>query len=260
MGIMNIFFVIPAFNEEKSIVNVIRDLKNNNYNNIIVVDDGSKDKTYELASNEKVIVLRHIINRGQGAALKTGICYALRNYADVIVTFDADGQHDVNDIKRLIDPILSKRADVTLGSRFLDITEDLNNNTNNKSSAISKRHSNSTKTNVFCYKSHCINVPFFRKIFLKGGAFLIWLMYGIKLTDSHNGLRALSRNAAELIDIKSDGMAHASEILEQIKKKNLSFIEIPVNIKYTEYSLSHGQKTLDAFKIFYRMIINRFLR
>lgn len=226
---MNLFFVIAAFNEEKSIVNVINSLKSHNYYDIVVVDDGSRDKTSELASKEGVVVLRHIINRGQGAALKTGIQFALKNNADIIVTFDADGQHDVDDVDKLIKPVVSGIADVALGSRFLE-------------------------------KMHYSNVPFFRKFFLKGGAFLIWFMYGIKLSDSHNGFRALSRKSAELIDIRSDGMAHASDILEEIKKKSLRFVEVPVNIKYTEYSLSHGQRTMDAFKILYRMIVSKLLR
>ncbi len=226
---MKLFFVIPAYNEEKSIVNVIKEIKSQDYVNIVVVDDGSKDRTFELASKEGVVVLHHVINRGQGAGLKTGISYALNAGADFIVTFDADGQHNVNDVKRLLEPVVSGKFDVALGSRFLE-------------------------------REHYAGVPFFRRVFLKGGAFLIWLMYGIKLTDSHNGFRVLSRKAAELIDIKSDGYAHASEILEQVKKKNLSFIEVPVKIKYTEYSLRHGQKTTDAFKIFYRMIVSKLLR
>jgi len=214
------FIVIPAYNEEKSITNVVKELKQNNYKNIVVIDDGSKDKTYEAAKREGVIVLKHILNRGQGAALKTGIDYALSNGTGIIVTYDADGQHSVKDIKNIIKPVKNKKVDIALGSRFL-------------------------KKN---------KTPFIRKLFLKGGAFIIFLMYGIKLTDSHNGFRAMSRKAAEKIEIKSDGMEHASEILEQVKKKRLKYKEIPVTIKYTDYSVKRGQSTLNSFKILFKMI------
>ena len=214
------FIVIPAYNEEKSIGNVIKELKQNNYKNIVVVDDGSEDKTYEAAKKEGITVLKHILNRGQGAALKTAIDDALSNGADIIVTYDADGQHSVKDIKNMINPIKNKKVDITLGSRFL-------------------------KKN---------KTPFIRKLFLKGGAFVIFLMYGINLSDSHNGFRAMSRKAAEKIEIKSDGMEHASEILEEVKKKRLKYKEIPVTIEYTDYSTKRGQSTLNSFKILFKMI------
>ncbi len=224
---MNLYIVIPAYNEEKSVGKVIKELRENNYKNIIVIDDGSKDKTYNAAKRAKAEVLRHVINRGQGAALKTGIDYALKKKADIIVTFDADGQHSVKDIKKLVEPVKNNKVDVALGSRFL-------------------------KKNK--------NTPFIRKLFLKGGALVIFLMYGIKLTDSHNGFRALSRKAAEKIDIKSDGMEHASEILEQIKKKRLKYKEVPVTIKYTNYSLKRGQSTFNSFKILFKMIFRWFTK
>ncbi len=214
------FIIIPAYNEEKSIANVVKELKQNNYKNIIVIDDGSEDNTFKEAKKGNITVLKHILNRGQGAALKTGIDYALSNGADIIVTYDADGQHSPDDIKDIIKPIKNKKADITLGSRFL-------------------------KKN---------KIPFIRKLFLKGGAFIIFLMYGIKLTDSHNGFRAMSRKAAEKIEIKSDSMEHASEILEEIKKKRLKYKEIPVTIRYTDYSIKGGQKTLNSFKILFKMI------
>jgi glycosyltransferase involved in cell wall biosynthesis len=217
-----VFIVIPAYNEQKTISKVIKDLKKEGYKNIVVVDDGSKDNTYEEAKKQNVEVLRHIINRGQGAALKTAIDYALDLGADSIITFDADGQHSVKDIEKMIRPLKKNKVDITLGSRFL------------------KKDS---------------NTPFVRKLFLKGGAIVIFLMYGIKLTDSHNGLRALSRKAAEKIEITSDGMEHASEILEQVKKKRLKYKEVPVTITYTDYSLKTGQSTFNSFRILFKMII-----
>ncbi|MBI4980537.1 glycosyltransferase family 2 protein [Candidatus Woesearchaeota archaeon] len=224
---METWLVIPAFNEENKLKEVVSNLKRNGYARIVVVDDGSQDNTYQLAQKENVIVLNHLINRGQGAALKTGIDYALEQGAEVIVTFDADGQHQPEDISILIQPILENKADIVLGSRFL---------TNNS------------------------NTPFIRRLFLKGGALLFNLFYGVKVTDSHNGLRALSRTAAEQIEITSDGPEHASEIIEEIGKKQLKYTEVPVTIKYTDYSLQHGQSSWAAFKILFKMLIKGFLR
>ena len=150
---MKIFIVIAAYNEAESIGNVIRDLKKGHHTNIVVVDDGSKDNTSSIAKKAKAIVLKHSLNRGQGAALRTGIDYSVKKGADVVVTFDADGQHRVEDIPSMIRPVLNNEVDVTLGSRFL------------------RKDS---------------KVPLMRKIVLKGGIFLIRLFYGVKLTDVHN--------------------------------------------------------------------------
>lgn len=223
---MKTYIVIAAYNEEKSIENVLKDLKKYKYNNIVVIDDGSKDKTSEIAKKQKVNVIRHVINRGQGAGLKTGINYALLKKADIIITFDADGQHQAKDIKRLIKPI-NDGYDVALGSRF-----------------IGKES----------------NVPFFRRAILKVGALVLRIMYGAKLTDSHNGFRALSRKAAEKIKITSNGMEHASEIIDEIIKNKLKYVEVPVTIKYTDYSKLKGQSSLNAFKILFKMLIKKFVR
>jgi glycosyltransferase involved in cell wall biosynthesis len=221
-----IIIVIAAYNEESSIAGVLNSLLRGCYRNIVVVDDGSTDLTYEAASAFPVTVLRHPINRGQGAALRTGIDQALALGADIIVTYDADGQHQVKDLKHMIEPVMKGQADITLGSRFL-----------RKSAGI----------------------PLLKRIYLKIGTIIIFLMYGVKMTDSHNGLRALSRKAAEKIEIKCDKMDHASEIIEQIHKKKLSYREVPVEILYTEYSMKHGQSYLNAFNIFFRMVFKKLM-
>ena len=223
----SVTIIVPAYNEEKVIGKVIEDLKNHDYKNIIVIDDGSKDKTSLIAKQHRAIVLRHIINRGQGAALKTGIEYALSEGADIIITFDADGQHIAEDIEKLIKPIKEGKADIVLGSRFL------------------KQNS---------------KVPLLRKVFLKGGSLIFRILYRAKLTDSHNGLRAMSRKAAKKINITSDGMEHASEIVEEIVRNKLRYTEVPVSIQYTEYSIAHGQRTSNAFKILFKMTIKRFIK
>ena len=222
---MKTYIIIPAYNEEKTIAKVIKDLKKNKYENIIIIDDGSKDKTYEVAKKSGANVIKHIINRGQGAALKTGFDYALNKKADIVITFDADGQHLASEIKKIIAPVSNNSVDVALGSRFL------------------KK----------------IKMPLIRKIFLKGGALIFLIMYGIRLTDSHNGFRAISKKALQKMDLKTDGMEHASEIIEEIAKKKIRFKEIPVTILYTDYSKAKGQSTWNAFSIFFRMIFKKLI-
>lgn len=221
---MKIFVVIAAYNEEKKISAVIKGLRKKGYKNIVVVDDGSKDSTFDIISKEKVFALQHILNRGQGASLKTGIDFALANGADRIVTFDADGQHHPEDILRLIKALDDSKVEVALGSRFL------------------KKDS---------------KTPIFRKIVLKLGTFVVWIMYGIKLTDSHNGFRILSRKAAQMISITSDRMEHASQIVEEIHSKKIPFVEVPVTITYSDYSKAKGQSSLASIKIGLKMILRK---
>jgi len=222
---MNIYIVIPAYNEDQTLTQVLSELKKD-YSNIIVVDDGSTDNTFQQALLAKVVVLSHLINRGQGAALATGINYALEQGADIIVTFDADGQHQVAEIAKIIQPLIEQQVDVVLGSRFLGQQS---------------------------------KIPLFRKIILKMAIIFTWLISGIKLTDAHNGFRAFNRLAAEKIKISQDRMAHSSEIIEEIKRNKLNYKEVPVTISYTKYSLSKGQTFWDSFKIakdiFFKKII-----
>ncbi len=219
---MNVWIVIAAYNEEHSIGHVAKGLVDAGYRNIVVVDDGSRDKTSEVAKKHAHVV-RHAVNQGQGAGLRTGIQYALKHKADIIVTFDADGQHRVQDLPKMIAPVASGEFDVALGSRFLGKSD----------------------------------VPFFRRLVLKGGAFIVWLFYGVWLTDSHNGFRVFSRKAAEAIKITSPRMEHASEIIYEIKKNHLRFKEVPVVIQYTEYSKAHGQSSFNGIRILWRMIVHR---
>lgn len=223
---MKVFIVIAAYNEGKSIAKVIHGLKRAGYNNIVVVDDGSRDNTYDVALNAGAITLRHVVNRGQGASLKTGIDYSILNDADIIVTFDADGQHRVEDLKAMITPVMNGKCDVTLGSRFLKP----------------------------------IDMPFFRRLTLKIAILVVWFFYGAKMTDAHNGFRVMNRKAAKAINITSDRMEHASQIVEEIHRKNISFKEIPITILYTDYSIQHGHGSLrQAINVFARMILRRIM-
>jgi glycosyltransferase involved in cell wall biosynthesis len=224
---MKLFIVIAAYNEEKSISKVISSLKDAGHNNIVVVDDGSKDNTYSILKKSGVHALKHIVNRGQGASLKTGIDYALKEGADIIVTFDADGQHRVEDIPAMIKPIMDKKCDATIGSRFLKKTK----------------------------------MPLMRRMTLKIGVLIMWLFYGVKMTDAHNGFRAFSRDAAKKIEITSDRMEHASQIIEEIYKKKIKYKEVPVIINYTDYSMNKGQGGVrQAVKVFGRMFLRKLLK
>jgi len=217
------FIVIPAYNEESSLGKVIKRLKRRGYNNIIVVNDGSKDQTLETAKKENVLVYNLIINSGLGVALKTGIKAAVLNGADIIVTFDADGQHHINDIKKIVKPISEGESDVVIGSRLLNRKK---------------------------------NMPFMRRIGNSGLNFVTFLLFGIWVTDSQSGLRGFSRKAAQKIEINSDRMEVSSEIIKEIKEKELRFKEVPIKTIYTEYSLEHGQNSIfGGFKIMYKLII-----
>jgi glycosyltransferase involved in cell wall biosynthesis len=221
-----IFIVVPAYNEAAAIGAVISSLRAR-WPRVVVVDDGSRDATGAMAREAGATVLTHIVNRGQGAALQTGIQYALEQGAAVIVTFDSDGQHASEDLERLISPILDGTADVVLGSRFLGSAE---------------------------------GIPSTRKLLLQGAIFFTRLSSGLKVTDAHNGLRAFSRTAASQIQIELDRMAHASEILDQISRRRMRFVEVPVHIRYSEYSRAKGQSSLGALRVLFDYIWSRWIR
>jgi glycosyltransferase involved in cell wall biosynthesis len=222
-----IFIIIPAYNEAHAIGGVVRELKKAGYTNIVVIDDGSADKTFQEAQAAGAIALQHIINRGQGAALRTGLEFAVSEGADILVTFDADGQHRVVDIPAMIAPVLKGKVEMTLGSRFL----------------VKKS-----------------NIPIMKRFALKAGTVFNWLMYGILLSDAHNGFRAISRSAAKKLDITADKMEHASEILDDIRKKNISFQEVPVVIKYTRYAIQKGQSPWKSIPLGFKIILRKMVR
>jgi polyprenyl-phospho-N-acetylgalactosaminyl synthase len=222
-----IYVVIAAYNESGVAGNVVRELRNSGYA-AVLVDDGSSDDTALQAGWAGAIVLRHAVNRGQGAALQSGIRYALDLGAQIVVTFDADGQHCVTDLPRLVAPVISGTADVVLGSRFLENAGD---------------------------------VPMTRRILLRAAVLLTSLTSGVKLTDAHNGMRAFSRAAAATLDLQLDRMAHASEIIDQLVRGKWRVVEVPVRIRYTSYSRAKGQRATDAAKVageyFFSKLIGR---
>lgn len=220
------YVVIAAYREQAVIGAVVSQLRAR-YPHVVVVDDGSGDATAVHARAAGAIVLTHLVNRGQGAALQTGIAYSLGAGARFIVTFDADGQHRVEDIPRLVGPLVRGEADVCLGSRFLGDAD---------------------------------AVPAGRRIVLALAVIFTWVTSRMKVSDAHNGLRAFTRDAAARLDIQLDRMAHASEILDQIRQHGLRYREIAVRIHYTEYSLAKGQRSGAAFKVAFDYLIGRILQ
>jgi len=220
------WIVVPAYNEAAVLGTVVKGLVERGYR-VVVVDDGSSDATSAVAREGGAHVLRHALNRGQGAALQTGIAYALTRGAPQIVTFDSDGQHAVEDVGVLLAPVLAGRADVVLGSRFL---------------------------------GEGASIPPVRKIVLSVAVIFTRVASGARVTDTHNGLRAFTRKAASRLDLRMDRMAHASEILDQIVRHRLSFEEVPVHVKYTEYSRRKGQSSLAALRILADYVLGRWMR
>jgi len=218
-----VWVVVPAYNEARVIAAVIAELKRA-VHRIVVVDDGSSDSTAEIGAECGAAVLRHPINLGQGAALQTGIEFALAHGAELIVTFDADGQHRTADVARLIDALEAERADFALGSRFL---------------------------------GSAAKVPPLRRILLRAATLFTRLTTGLALTDAHNGLRAMTRRGALRIRLRQNRMAHASEILGQIAASGLRYVEVPVTIDYSSYSRAKGQRSGDLIVILLDLFARR---
>ena len=197
---------------------------------VVLVDDGSPQKLVldcpELS--QKVKILRHPINRGQGAALQTGADYAVRHGADAVVHFDADGQHDPADIPRFLTALDEGDCDIVLGSRFL-------------------RHDDLSA------------IPSGRRRMLRLARFVEGCLTGLKLTDVHNGFRALGPRALEVIRIREDRMAHASEILMQVAHNHLRWKELPTHVVYSDYSSTKGQSAGNAFNILWDLILGQWL-
>jgi glycosyltransferase involved in cell wall biosynthesis len=223
----SVFIVVPAYNEYSVICQVIDELLLSNYK-VVVIDDGSVESLYTILCNKPVYLLRHLVNLGQGAALQTGIEFSLTMGAKYIVTFDADAQHQPADVNILLEVLLESKTDIALGSRFL--TGSVN------------------------------NMSFIRRTILKTARYVSYLFTGVLLTDAHNGLRAMTRPAAEKINITQNRMAHATEILAQIKVNRLTYLEVPVTISYTAYSRSKGQTGWSAFRIFFDLLLSKIFR
>ena len=223
---MKVAVILPAYNEEENIERVVQELHTVRPAwDIVVVDDASTDQTGERARTNGVTVLRHLINRGQGAALRTGTEWALLHGADVIIHFDADGQFEARELPDFIAPLLKGEAEVVLGSRFLG-------------------------------NAHT-HIPWTKRVLVLPIARLInWYITGIKLSDAHNGLRAFTRDAAFKVHITQDRMAHNSNIVAEIKKNNVPFKELPITVYYRSY----GQRASAGFAILKDLFLEKLIK
>jgi len=223
-----IFLVLPVYNEEKIIQKTLEEIKSTGYKNIITVDDGSKDNSHEKIKSfdKNIVALKHKLNRGKGAATKTGIEAAKLLGAEIIVTIDSDGQHDPKDIKSLTDPIIKGECQVALGSR------------------LKNRET----------------MPPIKKFYNWIGNMVTWNLTGLWVTDSQSGFRAYSIEAANQIDTRGDRYEYESEVIREIRLNNLTYKEIPIEVRYTDYSMGKPEKQSlgNGFKTVYKLVWNIF--
>lgn len=190
---------------------------------VVVVDDASTDQTRQALAGSGAAYIRHRCNLGQGAAIRTGIEYALRKGASIIVTFDADGQHNAEDIPAMVAILNEGRADFVFGSRFLPGAS-----------------SNATKS---------------RKSVLRIARFINYLVSGLLLSDANNGLRAMTGKAAKELAITENRSSHNAQVQRIVKKKNLRYAECPVNVSYSAYSKKKGLRNVNSVRILYDLIL-----
>lgn len=218
--------MVAAYNEGAALAGVLEELIPLPYR-VIVVDDGSGDDTAAQAARFDVCLLRHVWNLGQGAALATGISYALTlPETRYVVTFDADGQHTAVDVPRMVAALEMEELDVVLGTRFGD-------------------------------GAAAGGIPIVRRLTLYLGTVFTRLTTGLRLTDTHNGMRAFTAAAAGKITITQNRMAHASEILSRIAELGLKYRELPVTVQYTAYSAAKGQGSMNALTILWDIATSR---
>jgi glycosyltransferase involved in cell wall biosynthesis len=229
--VKSLYLIIPAYNEAKVIAQTLAylpkdvpgvDMK------VVVVDDGSLDDTSNVvrrSTDERVVLLRHMINRGLGGALGTGLAYAREQNADFAITYDADGQHAPDDIQKVLAPMLAGEAQAIIGSRLLSPE----------------------------------GMPWYRIVGNWGLNVFTFLLYGLWTTDSQSGLRGFSREALDKIDIRMDRMEVSSEFIKEIRRNRLPFREVGITAIYSEYSLAKGQSNWNAFNILYRLFWRRLM-
>ena len=212
------WLIVPCYNEGP----VIREVLSNalqTFPNIVAVNDGSSDDSAAQIHMSGAHLVNHPVNLGQGAALQTGVEYArAQPGAQFFVTFDADGQHQVHDVVRMVERLRAEPVDIIVGTRFAKGRE-------------------------------AAQVPWLKRVVLKTVVFLSPRTRRLGLTDAHNGLRAFNARVAGEMNIRMNGMSHASEIVSMIDKLNWRAAEEPVDILYTEYSMSKGQSLVNGVNI-----------
>lgn len=218
------FLIVPLYNEAAVVEDVLKNMKTK-FANIVCVDDGSKDDSAAIATRCGVMVVRHPINMGQGAAIQTGIEYALQyDDAKYFVTIDSDGQHSIEEAQEMLNYLKKNNLDIVLGSRF---------------------------------KGQAKNISLTKKIFLWTAAKFTRLTTRVNISDAHNGLRVFNRNFAENLNIQLHDFSHASEIIHRIGEGNYKYSEYPVTITYTDYSKAKGQPMLNSVNILFDLLFNR---
>lgn len=214
----DVWLIVPVFNEGTVIGEVVRDAMKT-FANIVCVDDGSRDNSAEEIRAAGAHLVRHPVNLGQGAAIQTGVEYArAQPGARYFVTFDADGQHQVDDVVAMLERLRAEDVDIVVGTRFHGDT------------------------------SH---IPWIKRLILRTVVLLSPRTHRLGLTDAHNGLRVFNRTVAEQLNITLNGMSHASEIVELIDHHRWRVVEEPVTILYTDYSMAKGQSVINGVNILF---------
>ena len=220
-GNRDVWLVVPCFNEGTVIEDVLRSARET-FPNIVAVDDGSADDSAAAIHAAGAHLVRHPVNLGQGAAIQTGVEYArAQPGAQYFVTFDADGQHQVKDVLAMVERLRTESLDIVVGTRFGENREDSGDD----------------------------QVPLIKRIVLKTVVLLSPRTRRLGLTDAHNGLRVFNRTVAEALNLRMNGMSHASEFVALMDSEGWRVGEQPVDILYTEYSMSKGQSLLNGVNI-----------
>jgi len=220
----DVWLVVPVYNEAPVIASVL-DNASLTFPNIVCVDDGSRDDSAGQIARTVAHLVTHPVNLGQGAAVQTGVEYARQQTGSkYFVTFDADGQHQIDDVLRMVARLRTEPIDIVVGSRF---------------------------------HGDVSHIPMLKRLVLKTAVKISPRGRRLGLTDSHNGLRAFNRRVAEELDITSSGMGHAPEIVEMIDTKGWRVAEEPVTILYTDYSVAKGQSLLNGVNIVFDSAVRR---
>jgi polyprenyl-phospho-N-acetylgalactosaminyl synthase len=223
----SIFVIVPAFNEAAVIRQTVEKLLEKKYA-VVVVDDASTDNTRNVLLGLPIYYIRHTSNLGQGAAIKTGIEFILKKNADYIVTFDADGQHEVGDIERMLNILQNEKVDIVFGSRFLP--------------------------------GSASNVHTTRKWVLKTARLVNYLASGILLSDANNGLRVMTKEAAIRMEITENRSSHNAQVQNLVKYNKIKFAECPVTVSYSDYSKKKGLRNINSIRILYDLILFKIFR
>lgn len=219
---MKVVAVIPCYNEERTVAEVIRATKPF-VDDVVVVIDGGRDRSAEAARAAGACVVEHCVNRGLGASLGTGIRAARLLDADVIVTLDADGQMRADEIPLFVKKI-EEGFDAIIGSRMIE------------------------------FKG---NMPLLRRLYQRVGNLLTYMLFGLWVTDSQSGFRGFSAAGADKLEIRTDRMEVSSEIISEIRRKQLKWTEVPITAIYTDYSLGKGQSFSVGVKTAWKLILHR---